>query len=305
MKKTLLVGSFGAKNIGDELILQAALQKHKSVIVATANAEASIDFSPTWFATIPSFPCGIKSLFRFFLSPKQRKIYQATAPQIKKMVFPGGGLFKNNFKAVWIWTLNVFWLKHFFPNKKIIFEAQGVDKLNNYFVQKLALWSFNQAHRVSVRDEQSKQNLINLGYEHKIKVVPDVAHEFLQTQNLLPIKTNQKQILIQASKNFNAEKLRTQIAKRFPQHQIQFVAFDAIDIPVIRRNTHLPTEKIVFPQTYQDTINLFQNSQVFIGQRFHFLILAHLINPKRTFLLHKPYAPKTETLAKSLGIEKF
>ena len=62
----------------------------------------------------------------------------------------------------------------------------------------------------------------------------------------------------------------------------------------------------MFPTDESSLLWAFQDTDIFIGQRFHFLVLAHLFGEKeKTFLLENPYAPKTKTLAKELDLSIF
>ena len=62
--KTLLVGNFGADNVGDELILLAALEVYPESLVMTSNPEFSQTFTERTFETISMTPTGFRSMLQ-------------------------------------------------------------------------------------------------------------------------------------------------------------------------------------------------------------------------------------------------
>ena len=57
--RTLLIGSFGAGNIGDEMILLAALEAYPKSLVMTADKDASATFLAREIQTVQPFPIGL------------------------------------------------------------------------------------------------------------------------------------------------------------------------------------------------------------------------------------------------------
>ena len=116
--KTLLVGNFGARNVGDEMILASALERYPDAVVATADAEFSTRFQEKKFQTVLPFPTGLRSWIRFLSHP------EATMRELKgtidTIVFPGGGLLAIKDKA--------WWIKDIKAEKLLISQAIAVKK---------------------------------------------------------------------------------------------------------------------------------------------------------------------------------
>ena len=120
--RTLLVGNFGGGNIGDELILTAALAAHPGAVVMTVNPEYSQTFVGHKFDTIPWPPVGIRTMLRHIwqciTNQKPTQIY--TQYGINRVVFAGGGLWAGakgfTPKAYWVWTCIWLWLKYLYPS---------------------------------------------------------------------------------------------------------------------------------------------------------------------------------------------
>lgn len=296
----LLIGSFGAENIGDELILNAALTKHSSAIVMTADAKKSQEFLEKSFPSVPPFPTGIKSLFHF-LKAKNWNTYKKLNKKIDQIIFPGGGLFSLSLKACLIWTIHIWWCRHFFPGKKIHLESQGIDFPRNFFARKLIQWGLLNVNSVSVRDRLSQENAQKIS-EKKASIVGDAVENYFKKNPVIPAQAGiqnlkTKKALLNAAKPFNLEKL----IKKIDQRKSTFIAFDKNDLKKIPGNF---PGKIIFPKTISELFETFQEHEIFIGQRFHFLVLAKHISPKTTFLLESPYAPKTDQYAKTNGIKE-
>lgn len=293
--KTLLIGNFGARNIGDELILAATLEDYPNPIVMTADSEFSQNFCEKKFDTISPFPTGLRSFFRFLLSKKYRLQLLSLRGQIGEVVFPGGGLFAIKSRAYLIWGITFLWVRKLFPKIKIILEHQGVDKPKGYLNKKIVQYVFSHTDQISARDDQSANILGKLGIQN-VEITGDLVATFLQKK--FPERSFQKQkiILVNARTPFN-----TALAEeRFPQYKKIFVAFEPADARHVPENFE---GEIIFPHTARETFKLFQTAEIVIGQRLHFLILAEFFcGVDHTFTLGKPYSEKVENFVQKTGI---
>jgi polysaccharide pyruvyl transferase WcaK-like protein len=303
MKKTLLIGNFGARNIGDNLILSFALEVNKNVIVMTNDSELSQAFCEQKFETIQPFPSGIRSLFRYIFQKDVRSSF--TQLHIHRVVFPGGGLFAIKPKADFIWACQFWWAKKFYPKAEFIFEYQGIDSkpyfLHKFFVKNV----FSKANSISVRDDESAQFLHSLGIKNVV-LKEDRVLEKLRSINEEaipdPLCMNNGNVLVNAKNKISKkrwQKIRTRVQKE--EKEIVFVCFDPTDALFV------PAEfkgKVFFPHTKTDTYELFQNASAALGQRLHFLILAeHFCGNKSTFILGKPYAEKVSHFCRQKNIK--
>jgi polysaccharide pyruvyl transferase WcaK-like protein len=312
-KKKLLIGSFGAKNIGDEMILLAALESYQNSIVMTANAEYSADFLGKDINSVRPFPVGFNRWYKFISSRSYRSEIFSLRTKIDQIIFPGGGLFKNHLKAILIWFVTVCWCRVLFPNVQIIFMGQGVDWPREFWLQRIMRWSFMQAAYIGVRDEISARNLIKLGVRKKILLQSDTVENYfgLAAGSVIPDQTVDKKlldrgssslkqkILINAAKPFDYTELIKKIEQYFgSNYELNFVVFAPSDLQNIPSGF---IGDILQPQTFSDLKQIFSLRPVCIGQRFHFLIFGQKFG-STVYLLDVPYAPKTEILAAKHGI---
>ena len=286
--RILLIGSFGAGNIGDELILSQTLSDYPDTLVMTADKKASEVFLEKSLNTVSPFPTGVRSFIVSFFSIK--KLFKSK--NIDQIVFPGGGLFKANWKAIWIWYLHVWWCQKILPNTPIYFESQGVDLPKNWILRKMVQWAFRKAEKITVRDQVSANNLALLGFQN-VSVVPDRGEQLVQSTDLITLP-KKKQILLNAAESFDFEILNKKIVQKWNDHELIFVVFDEQDIDAIPQEF---SGIIAVPQTKTDLFDLLSVAEVCIGQRFHFLVCGNHFCPGKTWLLGKPYAPKTATYA--------
>jgi polysaccharide pyruvyl transferase CsaB len=173
--RLVLIGNFGAGNVGDELILAGFLKKLKSrlpkarVTVLAANPT----LASKWHKVniLPLLPCGFRSFFRGGWRASLKKIKEADA-----VVFPGGGLFTDHesWRAVTIWGWQILIARYYW--KPVYLLGQSVGPFRNKLVKKLAKRALEKAEWIGVRDNASAQELTALGMpKNKIKLGEDSA----------------------------------------------------------------------------------------------------------------------------------
>ena len=296
MKKTLLIGNFGARNIGDELILLFAVEKNKNVVVMTADPRFSQEFCGSRFETISPFPSGIRSLIRFIFQKKK-----SCHLKIDRVVFPGGGLFAIKTKADFIWWCQFQWAKKLFPKALFILEYQGVDS-KEYFLHKFFIKSvFSKADKITVRDQPSVDFLKLVGIKN-IKMVGDRVEMQLEKKKRHrdDFKKN-RIVLIHIKKLVSVAKWK-KVLKHIPEnYNMVFVCFDSEDARFVPKGFK---GEVFYPHTKKETYDLFENASMAIGQRLHFLILAeYFCGNENIFVLGKPYAEKVENFCKKKEIK--
>ena len=283
--KTLLIGNFGAKNLGDELILNFAIEKigAKNCVVMTADCDFSQKFCGRNFETIPVFPTGFCSFFQFFLNKNHRKKI-LLAKSADRVVFPGGGLFAIKFRAFFLWFLIFLWVK-FLVKKPIFFENQGVDFPRNFIEKWILKFVFSRTESISVRDFESSEALKKCGIDAKI--VADRVFENLKFE-----KTEKQKISLW---NSRAD------VDFFGQEGV-FLAMEPGDLDFARNFCG----KSVFPQTKSELFSLFSVAERAIGERLHFLILGvKFCGSEKTFCLRKPYSQKVASFCEKNEVKVF
>ena len=303
MVQTLLIGNFGDNNLGDELILLAALRDYPEAVVMTNDPSFSQNFTGTQFKTVPFPPTGFRSLVKYYTDKNYRaRIKELRNLEITKLIFPGGGLFAIKWRACLLWFLIFRHVTKASPKAEIRFEHQGVDKnlgvISRYLTKKV----FQKADYISVRDESSAQALHEIQIlKSKIQVVEDRVVECLQNLDT-DLKNKQRIVLINARKGVENTQIKA-ILESYPDCQFKFVAFAPSDLNC------LPTDfspEIVMPKTAEEVFRLFESAEIMIGERFHSLVLGyHYFGSDKTFSIRAPYSEKVASFCKTYGIKKF
>jgi len=299
METTLLVGNFGAHNLGDEMIFTAALQDYPDSVVMTSDPEFSQRFTEKKFETVPFPPTGFRSLLRFLVNRKYRAdIATLRHCDIKTLVFPGGGLFAIKTRACWLWFLIFVWLKHFFPKAEFRFEHQGVDQDMSWLSKKLTRFVFARADYVSVRDEASGQALEVLGIKNYV-LSEDRVFSYLKNTDVNALtcpESDEKLLIISALESFDV----SVIEKKYPDHQIIFIPFALSDMSVLPDNF---THEVIFPKNKTELFSLLSQSDILVGERFHSLVCGYHFC--ETFVLREPYSEKVESFCEKHKIKIF
>lgn len=139
--RCILVGNYGADNIGDEVLKEYFLASFPDV---------------RWTVTgidVPRLPFGIRSFFRCW--PKTLLTYACS----DCVVFGGGSLFTDSesvFACVlWWWHGFVAWML----GKPVLLAFQGVGPFRTTFGERCARFVFQRATFISVRDEASMKRV--------------------------------------------------------------------------------------------------------------------------------------------------
>lgn len=317
--KTLLIGNFGAGNIGDEIILLSALKEYPDAVVMTSDAQWSQYFLGQTFPCVEMPPTGIRSFVKQKIFALRDETLASVRYDIKKIVFPGGGLFAIKPQAYWIWYQVIRWVKKNFPDTPIELQHQGMDMP----ADKLSGWCLKEAlklvDKVSVRDKESKE-VVEMYSFHIAEIVGDRGAIWIKsnrTEKLKKEKKDKRRVLINTLEVFDFEYIK----KQFPGSQYIFVAFEEKDLKsVFKEGMKAVHEKkfdpqkewedpdtlvAVYPQTLEDVYELFECASICVGQRLHFLILAEAFcMASNTYVLGKPYSKKVQSFVNDLHIEE-
>ncbi len=305
--KTLLIGNFGAGNVGDELILSAALEQYPDSIVMTSNPEASHIFTNKDFDTVQFFPTGLRSFFRFLFFASYREDIFSLRNEVFQVVFAGGGLFAIRFRACLLWSLIFWWVKKVLPGIPVRFEYQGIDSHLEFLNKKIVQFVFRRVDFVSVRDESSRMALKyfseklaeNVGDRVSVflsQKFPDRNFESLKKENI---------VLVNSIKPFAWHDFYLRFQSRYKDMAdflFVFVAFEAQDLSCVPQDF---VGKVLYPQTQNQIFELFKTARYGVGERFHFLLMSEFFcTSKKSFCLREPYAEKVLSFVKEKGIEK-
>lgn len=308
MKKVLLMGNFGSRNVGDEIILWTALQKYPNAIVMTADKKFSQRFlnSEQNITFISPFPTGVRSFLKFLFNRKSREFLKS--PLIRgfkgAIIFPGGGLLAIRLKAYIIWGITVWWLRKYFPKVEIIFKHQGIDVISCPLKKSIIKYILKHSNKISVRDKISRDFLQSLhikSIEDSDRVEKYLNSTGSKLSEVQDHNSRKNLILINACRQNSAKFKDLCTPKNLPQGTAAaFICFDPSDAKYVPQGFK---GQIIFPENVAETFKLFQRAKECIGQRLHFLILAnHFCGAKNTFTLEKPYSQKVENFAKKYKI---
>ncbi len=164
----LVLGNYGAKNFGDELVLKGILEivGGEGVTVLSADPKETEEMHNVKAGYV--FPTGLRSLLKGGLL-KTLKLYK----QANIVIFGGGTLFTSEQpKTIWISGLQI--LPAIIMRKKIHCFRQGIGPINQ---ARIVRWVFNKFEKIEVRDEESKRNLEKIGVKKEITVLPDPVFE--------------------------------------------------------------------------------------------------------------------------------
>jgi len=296
--KTLLVGNFGAQNIGDELILLAALEDYPDATVMTADEIWTNGFCEKEFSTLPFPPTAFRSLTRYIFSKSYRQELKALT-SFDQIVFAGGGLFAIRLRACLLWYLVFRWLKRVNPTAEFRFEYQGIDVNLSWLGRWFAKQTFKKADSISVRDEISGRALRACGMANFIKATDRVLAASWHWREADAVKPL---LLVNALKPITQPQL-TKLHQAAASLELVFVAFQHSDLDFVPPNW---PGRIIFPPNYTELFQLFDQAEIALGERLHFLITAtKIIGPQATKLLRPPYSEKVYSFQAELGWGNF
>lgn len=222
--KIVVCGNYGAKNLGDEMILEGLLTTLKSihpnaeVTVLSGNPEETLEKSSEKFSSeihrkypekssttgfqiksLPKFPAGLRSILKsiftsskYSIAPysnateadKTNKISTDEAVKNCDYFILGGGGLFGSLT----FKANLIWaiqaLKAYKYGKPVIMYGQSISPIRWKFVRGLIKKIFEKATLITVRDEASKEELKKLGVTKEIHVIPDLAFRIENSQRV-------------------------------------------------------------------------------------------------------------------------
>jgi N-acetylglucosaminyldiphosphoundecaprenol N-acetyl-beta-D-mannosaminyltransferase len=292
MKKYLVIGSYGAGNLGDEALLETILKildKDKLSVLSGNLKDTKKRHKVSAFS---HFPFGIRS----FLSFSWIKSFQRLL-KTDLVIFGGGGLFTDSYskKAVFLWFYHCLICKLF--NKPYIFLANSFGPVNNklclFLTKKAIIWS----KKIIVRDKISADFIDKLSLNKEVIVNTDLvfAYPYLKNKNL---KNKKKSIAfnVRDLKKIKFEDLKKWINSK-KDYYILGIAMEKEDLLILER--HFPKIKRIYPKNYAELLDILSTCEYFVGMRLHFLIAGILLEKK---ILALSYSSKVKGIMKELDI---
>ncbi len=273
--KIVVAGNYGAQNLGDEMILEGLLAVLGN---AAPNAEITVlSGNPEETRTkynieaLPKFPSGIRS---WISSIGKRSATEEAVKECDYFILGGGGLFGGpEMRGNFVWASQI--KKAYQYKKPVLMLGQSVGKPRNFIEKRLIKDVFRDAKFISVREENSKNVLENLGIRKTIRVHPDFA---FKTQ--VAKKLEEKNILValrqtpEITKKFKAEVaafLDSLIEKKWKVNFLNFQEGEGSDQPL-----HDAIKGMMKHKNSTNTLNSLEEdkSSFILAMRLHSLIYA-------------------------------
>ena len=141
--RAVLIGNYGAGNIGDEALREYFVDTFSNVDWTVLTAQGHF----------PRLPCGLRSFFR----PWWRTVRAIARSDV--VVFGGGTLFTDieSLHACFLWGLHAFVARIF--RRPYALAFQGVGPFHTCIGRRIARWVFRHASHISLRDPRSCERL--------------------------------------------------------------------------------------------------------------------------------------------------
>ncbi|MDD3066827.1 MAG: polysaccharide pyruvyl transferase family protein [Candidatus Gracilibacteria bacterium] len=286
--RVILVGNFGAENIGDELILEGFLSElaqhspQTKVTVLGGNPR----LIQRWHGVdaLPLLPCGLRS---FFAGNWVRSFQAIRAAD--NVVFPGGGLFTDSesFRAVLLWGMHLLIARFFW--KPVYLLGQSIGPFHSEAAKNFTRFCLSKAEWIEVRDTASEKELRKLHIPaSKIKAGKDSALGLVKRlPKVKMLKKKGRRKILLSLRNFR--KLNPNLFRELgvaleklsekPTIRITFAAFGKGDLEALAKVQPLVGKKIkvvALPESAEEILQEMKKFDVVVGMRLHSLISARI-----------------------------
>lgn len=294
LKNILIIGFYGAPNLGDELMLETLLD----YLYEIPNIKISI-----LLADNPNYSIDKYKNIRFIHYPKSLNDFNILAEEFDYFIFGGGAIIddsqyeKENSYQYDLGTILIkLSIRAIAFKKKVVCLALSASKniSNEEYLKKLS-YVIHNSYYFSVRDEFTKKYLTEkLGNEfgNEIKKIHDIVFsnkELLSNLSNTRIKNEQLNIgIIAISNDENYEKMQIIInsIKRINNNaQINLIPFyDYKHNDIIFYNKLMDNNKDIkiniekYSENMDQTIDAYKKNDIIIGMRYHSILIAYALN---------------------------
>lgn len=296
-RNIVIIGNYGAGNLGDDAIFAGIVQDIKSFDSKTRVSvlHGGFESSESIYKNtdkLPFFPLGIKGKQKTLITRKKIK-------ESDLVILGGGGLFVDTetIKAPLIWFRQA-WAAHRLKVPYVCY-AQSVGPLKSRLSRALSKWVFENALAIHVRDEDSALFLKKMGIKKKIHIGTDAAFSYLVHESTV----KKEDLLLISLRKWNKETeeswdLIVDAARDFAQKKSLRVGFLAMDLRNKIEIEELKEYGEVFePASAKEAFKLISSAKFLISMRLHAGIFALVA---KTSLVALSYSQKVESLYKSL-----
>jgi len=311
MAKIVLSGYFGFNNAGDEAILYAMIKTLKQIDAELEITVLSHDPEKTkkQYSEV-----GINVLNRW----KIFEVLKALA-RCDLLISGGGSLLQDvSSSNSPLYYLGIILLAKFL-DKPIMIYAQGIGPLKKKRNRRLTAWLLNGVNKITVRDQESKEDLAAMGIQQEIIVTADpvlglnkkevdekLGREILERYGLT--RDKEEKLLGVYLRPWGKNEYLPALIEALNQMlkkgwQIVFVPMQFPgDIPVAREALHLlhNHQGLLLKEGYspEELLSLTKNFDLIVGMRLHSLIMAVVAGVPMVGL---SYDPKVDRFLRQAG----
>lgn len=280
MKNIFIFGYYGFQNTGDEAILQVIIDQIRENI-------------PQAKLTVLSYKA-YETMEKYNVKAISRNKYGDLIKAIREsdIVISGGGSILQDATSArsLMYYLSIIYIAKKM-GKKVMFYGNGFGPITKPFNKKLVKHIINKVDIITVRDSQSKEEMISLGIKKDITVTADVTFSYgelgeKQIEQILideKIDIDKKIIGISVREWKNQEKYKSTIAKM--GDYLISEGYEVVFIPMQHPRDYTISKEIAYmmettPKILEkkyspkELISLMGKLYIMIGMRLHSLIFA-------------------------------
>jgi polysaccharide pyruvyl transferase CsaB len=304
-KRILIVGNYGAGNLGDDAILGGIVTELRAVgfngeIMVTHGSVATSAKIYKDLIKVPFIPTGVRSrLKRKSVKGAKRAITKADL-----VILGGGGLFidQETWKAPLIWSEQARWCRKL--GTPYICYGQSIGPLKHFLSRYLAKKTFRGAKAIHVRDEASLIQLQEWDLLHAQQGT-DPALSYLSQLSKADKKNNQLVISIREWGSFTAKhwkELLLPIQEFAQKHELHPIVLSMdpgnLDEQLELKNIGF---KLFVPTSVDKAFEGLSQAKMAVCMRLHANIFTILGG---TSLVTLSYSQKVSSIFKSLKVAK-
>lgn len=310
MYQILISGYYGFNNIGDESILSAVVENLRGKLD---------DIEITVLSQNPEFTAqkyGVQSVNR----KSAKEIFKAMK-RCDLLISGGGSLLQDvTSKKSILYYLMIMWLA-FFLRKKVFIYSQGIGPIISKFNRRLTVFTLKKAHGIVVRDEASKELLIEIGLKGEAIIVTadpvlrvkkadiSIGREILQKEGFAADPNRLTVGLAIRERKINSnfvDEICISIQRLVNEYQAQIVLIPfhfSEDMAVIEEiEKRLGDDVCCIKHKYltNEMLSIIGNMDILVGVRLHALIHAAIMGVP---MIAVSYDPKINSFMHSMDMK--
>jgi len=296
--KVVLSGYYGFGNVGDEAILSSiivALQKHAPHIEITVLSNTPVETASAY---------QVKAVNRWSIPEIAKAVKHADG-----LISGGGSLFQDQTSLKNIpYYAAIIKCAHLYK-KPVYIYAQGMGPISRKANKWIVKNAFNASRIISVRDQQSKHLLQDIGIRQPIQLVPDpvFAHSLFEVQDKSAGHSAEPQKIAVSVRDWPGDhSYQQKLATAFDLlaakgYQLLFVpmhgTYDYQTSQAIAGSMQHDAAIAPLEHSFEEKLQLINQAHLLIGMRLHALIFASLV---QTPFVAISYDPKIDSFASIL-----